>query len=413
MALVCGLLVVAPASAQSNTAPPIATNPTWQGWRLPLPAGSWRITRGPCESASAFDHECGYYENSCALDYTPISASMESVPVLAPADGVVFFVGTRENTGRMLMLRHADGRVSGYMHLSKVVVPRESAVKRGDVLGYAGHTGTAQAHLHFWVQPDVVQRACLDVTGLERQDLVSGLAVSTNRDWSALDLVDPPADLPDWLPLQAATAWGPAWRTPWRVRLAPGATMSVPVAVRATLGAADVLVVGTTSLRPIRQVDGWALFAVPVAAGPTTGQIDVTITLQSAALPPLLRSTGVRMSIEAAPTVAGVDGSILINPVFVSPGNYAVRRRQAELCWAVAPEAGAAPLAYRAFVVRDPEAAVSTGPVATQADSGWQAATCWTTPELAPGAYLWKVFVSDANGQVNRPNQRPMALIIR
>ena len=412
MALVCGLLVVVPANAQRMDVPTAAMDPAWQGWRLPLPAGAWRITRGPCDSASAFDHECGYYENSCALDFTPISASMENVPVLAPADGVVFFVGTRENTGRMLMLRHADGRVSGYMHLSRVVVPREGAVRRGDVLGYAGHTGTAQAHLHFWVQPDVVQRACLDVTGLERQDLVSGLAISTNRAWSALDLVDPPPDLPDWLPLQAATAWGAAWRAPWQVRLAPGATVTVPVAVRAGLGPTDALVVGSGSLRPIRQVDGWALFAVPVTAG-QAGRADVTLALQSEAIAPLLRSTSLRLSVEPAPTVAGIDGSILINPNFLSPSNYAVRTGQAELCWAVAPEAGPAPLAYRAFIVRDSEAAVPTGPVATQADSGWQADTCWTTPELAPGAYLWKVFVSDATGQVNRPNQRPMALIIR
>ncbi len=394
-------------------APRTASDPTWQGWRLPLPAGAWRITRGPCDSASAFDHECGYYENSCALDYTPISASMENVPVLAPADGVVFFVGTRENTGRMLMVRHADGRVSGYMHLARVVVPRESAVRRGDVLGYAGHTGTAQAHLHFWVQPDIVQRACVDVTGIERQDLVSGLAISTNRAWSALDLVDPPADLPDWLPLQAATTWGPAWQTPWRVRLAPGAAISVPIAVRAGLSATDTLLVGTTVVQPTRQAAGWAVFAVPVASGPTVGRTELALALQTQSLAPLLRSTSLQVSVETTPLVTGVDGSILINPTFVSPSNYAVRTGRAELCWAVAPEAGPAPLAYRAFIVRDPEAAVSTGPEATQADSGWQAGTCWTTPELAPGAYLWKVFVSDASGQVNRPNQRPMALIVR
>lgn len=413
MALVGALLLAAPAGAQADLGTLATADSAWQGWRLPLPSGAWRITRGPCDAASAFDHECGYYENSCALDYTPLAASMENVPVLAPADGVVFFVGTRENTGRMLMVRHADGRVSGYMHLSRIVVARESAVRRGDVLGYAGSTGTAQAHLHFWVQPDLVQRDCLDITGLERQDLVSGLAISTNRTWSALDLVDPPADLPDWLPLQGATAWGPIWRAPWQVRLAPGQTVTVPIAVRASLGASDILLVGSTAVRPTRQADGWALLSVPVTAAATTGPTALTFVLQSEALPQRLRSLSVRLVVENAPVVPGVDGSILINPTFVSPSNYAVRTGLAELCWAVAAEAGPAPLAYRAVVVRDPEAAPAAAGATTQADSGWQSGTCWTTPELVPGAYLWKVFVSDGVGQVNRPNQRPMALIIR
>lgn len=411
------LIVVAPASGQAPIAPiqPQSTSAesTWQGWRLPLPAGAWRITRGPCDGASAFDHECGYYENTCALDFAPITGSMEDVPVLAPAEGVVFFVGTRENTGRMLMVRHADGRVSGYMHLSRVVVQRESPVTRGQVLGYAGHTGTAQAHLHFWVQPDVVQRACVDLTGLEQQDLLAGRAVSTNRDWTALDLVDPPAALPDWLPQQGANAWGPAWRLPGKLRLAPGASLVLPVSIRGPIADADTLEVGATVFRPIRRADGRALFSVPITAPQTAGRLDLTLTLQSAALGPAARVARLTILVEQTPVVSGVDATILINPTFVSPANYAVRTGQAELCWAAAPEAGLAPLQYRAFIVRDPEAAPAAGGALIQADSGWQPGTCWTTPKLAPGAYLWKVFISDALGLVNRPNQRPAAVIIR
>ncbi len=400
--------------AAAPTATALATSQTdWSAWRLPLPAGLWRITRGPCGSSNTFDHECGYYENTCALDYVPVTGSMENVPVLAPADGTVFFVGTRENTGQMVMIRHGDGRASGYMHLARVVVPRDTAVRRGQVIGYAGHTGTAQPHLHFWVQPDVVQRACLDITGLERQDLAQGLATSTNTNWSALALVDPPADLPDWLPIVGAGATE-TWRLPGQVRVGRGATLMVPVAIQARLTSADSLLAGTQVLVPVRQDGGFASFLVPVRA-PTGGSstIQVALTLQLAGNSRNRPTATLVASVESFVPVRGLTDTIQINPTFVGPSNYAVRTGKAELCWDVARQAGVAPLKYRTLVVRDPAAVAAAGPAATTADSGWIDSTCWTTPALAPGAYLWKVFVSDATGLMNRPNQRPQAVIIR
>ena len=411
-ALVAGLLVCNPAvaSAQTSASRPDATE-LWSDWRLPLPAGAWRITRGPCGAASEYDHECGYYENSCALDFVPLTGSMESVPVLAPANGVVFFVGTRENTGLMLMLRHPDGRVSGYMHLARIVTPRDTAVTRGQVLGYAGTTGTAQAHLHFWVQPDAVQRSCLDLTGYEQQDLATGRAISSNLSWNELILVDPPSALPEWLPLLGGTD-DPIWRLPARVVLAPGRSVVLPVAIRATLRAGDALVVDGAALAPFRQVDGQALFQVPIQApSDGAGRSALTLTLRAPNVDASAQAAALVLGGARPTMIRGSAGALLVNPTFVSPANYGVRTGKAELCWSIPLQAGQAPLRFRALIVRDPAAAPAGGLVA--AESGWQSGQCWTTPRLAPGTYLWKVFVTDGTGLMNRTNQRPQALVIQ
>src|SRR5687767_8287129 len=102
--VVLSLLLLAPAaSRQAHAQAPFNTD--FSAWDLPLPAGQWTISRGPCASESGFDHQCGYYEDECALDLTSSLGSMENVPVLAPQDGQVFFIGTRADSGLALMLQ--------------------------------------------------------------------------------------------------------------------------------------------------------------------------------------------------------------------------------------------------------------------------------------------------------------------
>lgn len=408
LALTLALAVNAPATADSRPLAP-ALQPDWSGWRLPLPAGEWRITRGPCDSVSQYDHACDYYENSCAFDYVPMAGRMDGVPVLAPAPGEVFFVGTRENTGHMVLLKHPDGRISGYMHLEKVVVGRETQVKQGAVIGYAGRSGTTEAHLHFWVQANAVQRSCLDITTLEEQDLAKGLARSTNLAWSQLDLIDPPTAVPNWLPILGADGSGSAvWRLPARITVPAGGAATVPVAVRAT-GAALTLRVGDLRVTPVAQTTDSATFLVPLQASASVGLRTIGLVLYGSG-----QAISVRLVVATTTRqpVAGLAGTVLINPVFVSPANYAVRTGKASLCWAGSPEAGPAPLRYRVLVVRDLLSA-ATSALPTTADSGWIADTCYTTPELAPGTYFWKVFVLDGAGLMNRTNQRPLAFVIR
>jgi murein DD-endopeptidase MepM/ murein hydrolase activator NlpD len=53
--------------------------------------------------------------------------------------------------GLFVMVRHAEGLLSAYMHLSRYVVKAGQRVKGGEILGYVGRSGIKEsgAHLHF------------------------------------------------------------------------------------------------------------------------------------------------------------------------------------------------------------------------------------------------------------------------
>lgn len=73
-------------------------------------------------------------------------------PVLALADGVVTrAVRTDTNAaGHWIAVRHPSGVTSRYIHLSRVLVEKGQAVKRGETIGLGGDTGNAKGlpHLH-------------------------------------------------------------------------------------------------------------------------------------------------------------------------------------------------------------------------------------------------------------------------
>jgi murein DD-endopeptidase MepM/ murein hydrolase activator NlpD len=71
-------------------------------------------------------------------------------PVLAVDDGVVILVRKTlgSNAGLYVSIRHPSGVVSRYLHLSETLVEKDQGVRRGDVIGKAGSTGTSVPHLH-------------------------------------------------------------------------------------------------------------------------------------------------------------------------------------------------------------------------------------------------------------------------
>lgn len=75
-------------------------------------------------------------------------------PVLSTAPGTVLFAGRgRNGVGICVVIRHADGWVSRYFHLSKVDVKSGQWVKRGQKVGRIGSTGRSTGpHLHFQVE---------------------------------------------------------------------------------------------------------------------------------------------------------------------------------------------------------------------------------------------------------------------
>lgn len=81
-------------------------------------------------------------------------------PIYAADDGVVAFEGWGQNhswmgkiAGICAIIKHA-GCHTGYAHMTRTVVNKGQSVKKGQLIGYSGATGTATAaHLHFEVLP--------------------------------------------------------------------------------------------------------------------------------------------------------------------------------------------------------------------------------------------------------------------
>lgn len=74
------------------------------------------------------------------------------MPIYAPADGRVSARNTQRELGRMLVIDHGYGLETCYGHLSKYVVKVNDRVKRGDIIGYMGNSGSSTGpHLHYEV----------------------------------------------------------------------------------------------------------------------------------------------------------------------------------------------------------------------------------------------------------------------
>lgn len=75
----------------------------------------------------------------------------------ATAGGVVIFAGRSGGAGKMVKVRHPNGYVTAYLHLSGYGPGIRSGkrVSQGDVIGYVGSTGLSTApHLDYRVQKD-------------------------------------------------------------------------------------------------------------------------------------------------------------------------------------------------------------------------------------------------------------------
>ncbi|MEA3316957.1 MAG: M23 family metallopeptidase [Bacteroidota bacterium] len=73
--------------------------------------------------------------------------------IYATGDGIIDIVRTSyRGYGKKIVIDHGFGYNTLYAHLSKFAVKKGQEVKRGDVIGYVGTTGTSTApHLHYEV----------------------------------------------------------------------------------------------------------------------------------------------------------------------------------------------------------------------------------------------------------------------
>lgn len=80
-------------------------------------------------------------------------AGAYGTPIFATGDGTVIFAGWNAGFGRHVQIRHANGLVSTFSHMSQLRVEVGQRVSRGDRIGDMGNSGRSTGtHLHYEVQ---------------------------------------------------------------------------------------------------------------------------------------------------------------------------------------------------------------------------------------------------------------------
>lgn len=76
-----------------------------------------------------------------------------NTPIIAPAEGVVTYVGRKGGLGKLIVVNHGYGIVTRYAHLSKALKKIGQKVKRGEEIAKVGNTGRSTGpHLHYEVR---------------------------------------------------------------------------------------------------------------------------------------------------------------------------------------------------------------------------------------------------------------------
>ena len=109
-------------------------------WMLPIPKGKFVIS-------SCFEPRWGTFH------YGVDMAAPQGTPFHAAGDGVVIEAGPMNGYGNVIMIQHADGRITVYGHEEKYLVHKGEKVKAGQLIGLVGSEGESTGyHLHFEIR---------------------------------------------------------------------------------------------------------------------------------------------------------------------------------------------------------------------------------------------------------------------
>jgi len=112
------------------------------------PIGNKDLTRLHTVFGMRFHPSLGYVRPHKGLDF----AAPIGTPVYATGDGRVSTSYYSHTFGNVVYLGHGFNFETRYAHLSKYVVEAGQQVKRGQIIGYVGNTGTSVSpHLHYEV----------------------------------------------------------------------------------------------------------------------------------------------------------------------------------------------------------------------------------------------------------------------
>jgi murein DD-endopeptidase MepM/ murein hydrolase activator NlpD len=108
-------------------------------------------------------------------------------PIVAAADGQVVRAGWAGGYGRQVRIAHADGLVTSYSHMSRIVADEGEMVRRGELIGYVGSSGLSTGpHLHYEVLRDGTPVNPLGVTLVSRPVIDEGLMAAVRARAKAL-----------------------------------------------------------------------------------------------------------------------------------------------------------------------------------------------------------------------------------
>jgi murein DD-endopeptidase MepM/ murein hydrolase activator NlpD len=116
----------------------------------------------------------GYVRPHKGLDFK----ASKGTPIYATGDGVVLEARVSESFGNVVYVNHGFDFETRYAHMSKFIVQKGENVKRGQVIGYVGNTGTsAGEHLHYEVlykgtQVNPINFFQLDLSNKEYEKLI-------------------------------------------------------------------------------------------------------------------------------------------------------------------------------------------------------------------------------------------------
>lgn len=81
-------------------------------------------------------------------------AARAGSPVIAAENGVIVYSGSElRGFGNLVLVRHADGWITAYAHLDRVLVRKGQQVKRGQAIATVGSSGGVdQPQLHFEIR---------------------------------------------------------------------------------------------------------------------------------------------------------------------------------------------------------------------------------------------------------------------
>ncbi len=103
--------------------------------------------------SSRFGHRKDPFNGRSAMHSGMDFKATTGTPVLATGDGVIIKAGRNGGYGKVVEVRHQDGIISRYAHLSRISVRNGQKVRLGQTIGKVGSTGRSTGpHLHYEVR---------------------------------------------------------------------------------------------------------------------------------------------------------------------------------------------------------------------------------------------------------------------